>query len=98
MHPVKLENEQYEKTKIKIVQDIKAHQHHFKHPFNVLSNQYNEFIRLIFKNNKSENKLNLNYVVGLSKAIGLNLKKEAFSLENLQNRDHLNNLKEKLAF
>lgn len=86
---IKPENELYGKTKIKIVQDIRAHEHHFKHPFNILSNQYNEFIRLIFKNNKNDNKLNLNYVVGLSKAIGLNLKKEAFSVENLSNRDHL---------
>jgi hypothetical protein len=53
---------------------------------------------LIFKNNKSDTKLNTNYVFGLSKALGLNLKKEAFSMDNLSNREHLNMLKEKLAF
>ena len=35
--------------------------------------------------------------MGLSKVIGLNLKKEAFSQDNLGNRDHVTLLKEKLV-
>ena len=36
--------------------------------------------------------------MGLSRALGLNLKKDAFSEQNLKSRDHLNQLKEKLIF
>jgi hypothetical protein len=36
--------------------------------------------------------------MGLSKAIGLNLKKDAFSEQNLKSREYLNTLKEKLIF
>ena len=43
--PAKPENDAYGKTKIKIIQDLKAHEHHFNHSFNVTSNQYNDFIR-----------------------------------------------------
>jgi hypothetical protein len=39
----------YGPTKIKIIQDTKAHDHHLKHHLNIYFNQYNEFVRLIFK-------------------------------------------------
>ena len=32
----------------------------------------------------------MNYILGLSKALGLNLKKEAFSVDNLSDREHVN--------
>ena len=37
-------------TKIRIVADPNEHSHHFKHPFNTFTHQYNEFIRLVLKN------------------------------------------------
>ena len=40
----------YGPTKIRIVADPNEHSHHFKHPFNVFTHQYNEFIRLVLKN------------------------------------------------
>ena len=36
--------------------------------------------------------------MGLSRALGMNLKRDAFSEQNLKSRDHLNTLKEKLIF
>ena len=69
----------YGKAKIRVIQDIHAHDHHLKHPINIFSNQYNEFIKLIFKNAKKDTKFSVGYAMGLSKAIGLNLKKDAFS-------------------
>lgn len=36
--------------------------------------------------------------MGLAKALGLNLKKDAFSEQNMKSRDHLGTIKEKLAF
>lgn len=96
MAPVKAVS--YGKAKIKIVQDYHAHDHHLKHPITIFSNQYNEFIRLIFKNAKKDTKFNVNYAMGLSRAIGLNLKKDAFSEQNLKSREYLNTLKEKLIF
>ena len=66
------------------------------------SNQYNEFVRLVFKNQKStgtnQKMFNVFYVMGLGKALGLNLKKDSFSEQNLKSREHLNTLKEKLIF
>lgn len=88
----------YGKAKIRIIQDIHAHDHHLKHPINIFSNQYNEFIKLIFKNAKKDTKFNVGYAMGLSRAIGLNLKKDAFCEQNLKSREYLNTLKEKLIF
>jgi hypothetical protein len=42
----------YGTTKIKICQNMKAHAHHLTHPFNIFSNQYNEFIKIVLKNQK----------------------------------------------
>jgi len=36
--------------------------------------------------------------MGLAKALGLNLKKDAFTEQNLKAREHLNQMKEKLIF
>ena len=94
--PVKTTN--YGKAKIRIVQDIGTHDHHLKHPINIFTNQYNEFIKLIFKNAKKDTKFNVGYAMGLSRAIGLNLKKDAFCEQNLKSREYLNTLKEKLIF
>lgn len=99
----------YGATKIRITQDANEHSHHFKHPFNVFSNQYNEFIRLVLKNQKlitqSSNtntgpvyKFNYNYATGLAKALGMNLRKDMFSEQNMKSREHVNQLKEKLIF
>lgn len=41
-------------------------------------------------------KFNQGYALGLAKVLGLNLKKDAFSEQNMKNREHVNNLKEKL--
>ena len=37
-------------TTIKICQDVKTHDHHISHSINIFFNQYNDFVRLIFKN------------------------------------------------
>ena len=42
--------------------------------------------------------INMMYVIGLAKAIGLNLKKDAFSEKNMKSRENLGMIKEKLAF
>lgn len=99
----------YPPTKIRITQDPNEHSHHFKHPFNVFSNQYNEFIRLVLKNQKliTQNsntntgpvyKFNFNYATGLARAVGMNIRKEMFSEQNMKSREHVNQLKEKLIF
>ena len=99
----------YGSTKIKINHNIKAHKElHQKHHLNVYFNQYNEFIKLMFKNKAppkeqtnvtgKNNGFNVVYALGLAKALGLNLKKDAFSEQNMKSRDHLGSIKEKLAF
>lgn len=56
-------------------------------------------MRLVFKNKSlTTQKFNANYAMGLAKALGLNLKKDAFSEQNLKSREHLNQMKEKLIF
>ena len=48
--PIKEYPSKYGPTKIKIHQDITTYDHHLTHPFNIFSNQYNEFIKLVLKN------------------------------------------------
>lgn len=43
----------YKETKIKICQDITLNTHYRGHPINVFTHQYNEFVRLVFKNQKT---------------------------------------------
>lgn len=50
--PVKEFPDRYKKTKIKICQDVNVHDHVYKYSTNIFFNQYNEFVRLIFKNQK----------------------------------------------
>ena len=105
--PVK-DFEKYKATKIKVIQDITAHSHHDKHPMNIFFNQYNEFIKLVFKNGKTPNpapigngqsqKINQTYTMGLARALGMNLRKDALSDANMKSRDHQMSLKEKLIF
>jgi hypothetical protein len=40
----------YGPTKIKIFEDINAYSHHKSHKLNVFFDQFNEFVRLVFKN------------------------------------------------
>ena len=88
--PVKEYPSKYKPTKIKIIQDVTVHDHHKKHPLNIFFNQYNEFIRLIFKNQKGPaNSKTSGYMAGLAKALGMSLKKDAFSEQNLKSREHL---------
>ena len=99
--PVKVFPEKYGPTKIRIVQDCSAHKHHKEHKLNVFSAQYNEFVRIMFKNQKASaqaQKFNVNYAMGLAKCLGLKVTKDAFSEQNLKARDHLTQLKEKLSF
>lgn len=100
--PLVKEFSKYKPTTIKICQNVNTHNHHISHPLNIFFNQYNEFVRLIFKNKTSVpqpgQKFNFVYALGLSRALGLNLKKDAFSEQNLKSRDHINQLKEKLIF
>jgi len=82
--PVK--DTRYGKPKIKIVQDINAHNHNQKHPLNIFFNQYNEFIRLVLsktEKKKSKEEPSLGYLLGLSRAIGLNLKPLDLEKNNL---------------
>lgn len=48
--PIIKEYSKYKPTTIKICQDVKTHDHHISHPINIFFNQYNDFVRLIFKN------------------------------------------------
>ena len=80
-----------------------------KHPVTIFLNQYNEFIKLVLKNQKLMNpsnsnssgpvyKFNHNYALGLGRALGLHLKRDAFQEHNMKSRDHVNGLREKLIF
>ena len=70
--PVREYPAKYNTTKIRICQDITAHNHHRKHSINVFFNQYSEFMKLVFKNkNLTTQKFNNNYAMGLAKALGL---------------------------
>ena len=42
--------------------------------------------------------LNTSYAHNLARALGLNLKKDAFSEQNMKSREYLNGIKEKLIF
>ena len=53
--PVKEYPLKYKETRIKIFQDVTAHDHYKKYGLNVFFNQYNEFIKLVFKNQKVTN-------------------------------------------
>lgn len=97
----------YGAAKIRICQDVQAHAHHQKHPLNIFFNQYNEFIKIVLKNQKLQNpsnsnssgpvyKFNYNYAFGLARQLGMQLKKDAFSESNMKSREHVNTLKEKL--
>ena len=77
------------------------------HPLNIFFNQYNEFIKLVFKNGKKEGpigggpqqqKINQQYALGLARAIGINLKRDALSDVNMKSREHQTQIKEKLIF
>lgn len=93
--PVKEFPAKYGPTKIRICQDVKAHVHHKKHAINIFFNQYNEMIKIL--KNKGPTKLNTNYAMGLARALGLTLRRDAFSEQNLKSREHLNQIKEKMA-
>lgn len=89
----------YGPTKVKICQDIEAHDHHKRHPLNVMFHQYNEFVKLVLKNkNGPVPKVNNQYLFGLARALGMNLKKDAFAENNMKTREHITYLKEKLIY
>jgi hypothetical protein len=97
--PAKVYPEKYGPTKARIVQNVDAHKHHLAHKQNVFFAQYNEFVRLLFKNQKASQKaekFNVPYAIGLAKCLGLKANKETFSEANLKSREHLNQLKERL--
>lgn len=99
--PVKIYPEKYGPAKIRIIQDLKAHKHHRKHALNVYFQQYNEFVRIVFKNQKVNANVARNktaYLLGLAKALGLKLNKEVFSEASLKLRESQLQLKEKLFF
>ncbi len=51
--PVKTFPEKYGPAKIRILQNVDAHKHHRDHKLNVYFQQYNEFVRIVFKNQKA---------------------------------------------
>ena len=51
--PAKVFPEKYGPTKIKIIQDCSAYKHHQTHKINVFFDQANEFVRIMFKNQKA---------------------------------------------
>lgn len=57
-------------------------------------------MRQVFKNQKAalEKKINVNYVTGLAKALGIKTNKDTFSEQNMKSREHIQQLKEKLAW
>lgn len=90
----------YKETRIKICQDNTPHDHYKKHAINIYFNQYNEFVKVIFKSMKQGQpiKFSQGYIQGLARVLGLNVKRDAFSDQNMKSRDHINSLREKLAF
>ena len=48
--PEKVFDKKYGKTKVKILHDINAYKHHQTHKLNVFFDQFNEFVRIVFKN------------------------------------------------
>lgn len=61
---------------------------------------------MVFKSGKTNaavgaaptQKINQTYTMGLAKALGLNLRKDAFSDANMKSREHQSQIKEKLIF
>lgn len=90
--------DKYAPTKVKVHQDFFGTYPHLKtHKLNVFFDQYNEFVRLVFKNKKpTDEKMNITYVLGLGKALGLKVAKDTFSDQNLKSREAIQQLKEKL--
>ena len=74
--------------------NIKIHhvdsREHRDHPLNIMFNQYNELNRILFKNNNNKNvKFGNQYIMGLTKALGMNLKKDALSEKNMESKEHI---------
>ena len=58
-----------------------VHDHVKKYALNIFFNQFNEFVKLIFKNQKQGQaiKFSQGYALGLARALGINVKRDAFS-------------------
>ena len=59
--PVKDYPSKYKETKIRIWEDVKKYEHHRKHAINVFFNQYNEFVKLVFKTKQDKNPSDINH-------------------------------------
>ena len=93
--------EKYRGTKIKIIQNTDTHKHHRTHKQNVFFQQYNEFIKIMFKHQKTSSTQQVfdqKYALGLARCMGLKVNKDSFSEQNMKSREHLNQLREKVSF
>ena len=101
VHPVKVFPPKYGPTKIRIFQDPDQHSHLVSHKLNTMFAQYNEFIKLVFKHKKDSDqqaaKVNINYIIGLGKCLGVKVNKDTFSDTNIKTREMFLQMKEKLA-
>ena len=50
VRPEKVFDKKYAATKVKILHDVHAYKHHRTHKLNVFFDQFNEFVKIVFKN------------------------------------------------
>lgn len=80
--PKKVFPEKYGPTKMKMIQNTEAHKHHRTHKLNIFFQQYNEFIKIMFKHQKASaqtQQFDARYAMGLARCIGLKVNKDTFS-------------------
>ena len=79
---------------------MNEHFHHFAHPINILTRDYNEFVRLVFKTMTRQDRVpkvsDVQYALKLARRLGLHINKNHLSLQFLKVRENSNAVKEKL--
>lgn len=65
----------YKPTKIKIHTNMASYYHHFAHPINIMIRDYNDFIKLVFRELKLKNAVpdsnDIAYALKLARRLGL---------------------------
>lgn len=89
VEPIKVFDYKMPKIKIHHIDN----REHKEHSLNVMFNQYNELIKILFRNSKQA-KIDNTYIMGLAKALGMNPRKDAFSVKNMASKEHVIKLKE----
>jgi len=91
---------QYAPAKINIDMNMTSYYHHFAHPINIMIRDYNDLVKLVFKEFQKQKTLpkvnDVAYALKLARRLGLNLNKNHLSISFLKVREQSNAIKEKL--